>query len=283
MTHRPSKTPAHTQEGWGHTGRFRLLLTTVLLVALTSACNLPYPELKNADRTSVSEATLEVGATTDIYAGADSGSYFPIAYKWETSDPDVLRIENSEELGAYSQRATVTGVSAGTATLTYGEFVNGRAGERSDSIQFTVVPASPVVPTLSLTGPSAAGWETTPEADLSDFSSLRIELLFNVDGFDQYGSAEFFGDSDGRDPASELQIAAAGAGAIGATTLAATFTSFPTGSPVNGETIAWDVTVDLSNWPEGATSLSLRPVDALNGTAVSNFLTLTDATLTITP
>jgi hypothetical protein len=256
-------------------------LTIAALAMLMAGCNPPYPMLKDADRASVSEATIRVGETFTVYATADSGSEFPFNYAWSSSDPDVVGFESREELGAYSQRAVVIGRAPGTAVVTYGQFASGgQPGERSDSMTFTVQPSTP---TLTLE-PSAAGWVSTPEVDLSAFSTVRLQLEFLVDGFeDEFGYGEFFGDFDGRDPAAELQLSASGEGDIGATTLSATFATFPSGSRNNGDSLRWDVTIDLSSWPAGATQFSVRPDAGNLGTAISSYLTLESSTVTVTP
>lgn len=83
-------------------GLIPLTLTVAALAMLLAGCNLPYPMLQDADRASVSEATVRVGETFTIYATADSGSEFPFNYAWSSSDPDVLGFESRDELGAYS-------------------------------------------------------------------------------------------------------------------------------------------------------------------------------------
>lgn len=259
----------------------RLVFTTTAFVMLLAGCNPPYPMLKDADRASVSEATIRVGETFTIYATADSGSEFPFNYAWSSSDPDVLGFDSREELGAYSQRAVVIGRAPGTAVVTYGQFTTGgRPGERSDSMTFTVQPSTP---TLKLEE-SSAGWTSTPGADLSGFSTVRLQLEFLVEGFSSdFDYGEFFGDSNGSDPTNELQLSARGEGSITSTSLTGTFTEFPTGTKKNGDTLRWDVTINLDNWPEGATQFTVRPVAGNLGTGISMFLELESASVTVTP
>lgn len=165
--------------------------------------------------------------------------------------------------------------------MTYGQFASGgQPGERSDSMTFTVLPSTP---TLTFER-SSAGWISTPEADLSAFSTVRVQLEFLVDDpNDEFPDGEFLGGSGGGDPAAELQLSTSGGGDIAATPLTGTFTAFPSGTAQNGDTLRWDVTIDLDGWPAGATQFTVRPVADNLGTGIASSLTLQSSTVTINP
>lgn len=191
----------------------------------------------------------------------------------------MIALDDVTRLGAYDQSVEVTGRAAGTATLTFGKFrQSGVPAERSDSIVFTFVPA---VPLLDLVPDASGGWVSTPDVDLSTFSSVRLSMTFLVD--DEVPFTEFFGDGlDGdQDPADELQLAVLGEGDGPLPPVVATFDAFPEGPVEGGAELVWDVTVDLRSLPPGTGRLFVRPQTDGLGTSVAQYLTLSSAELTV--
>lgn len=129
------------------------------------------------------------------------------------------------------------------------------------------------VPTLTLETLSN-WWATTPEAELADFSTLRMEFTFeNTTG----GPLDFVGDGGGADPAAELQLWTVPS----VDDPGVTFTTFPESSYADGATMSWDILIDLGTVAAGETGIAIRPNTSAAGTLGPGSLDLVDSTLTL--
>ena len=130
---------------------------------------------------------------------------------------------------------------------------------------------APQPPSLTLET-LANWWATAPDADLSSFATMRIEMTFeNASG----ATLTFAGDAGGADPAAELQFWTTPS----VDDVPATFDVFPEGSYAAGATFAWDVTFDLSAIGASETGIAVRPNPS--STLGPDVLTLVDATVTL--
>ncbi len=236
----------------------RLLTAVVGALLLLSSCGAPgvKPDPLLITATIAPPTTATQGEAYAGFSVAASGGEAPYVFSLQGDWPAGITVDAA---GAVSGIPTGYGAFANLSVQV--EDSNGASASFDLEAALEVLAA---LPTLSLEE-LPHWWATTPAAPLKEFSTLRLQFTMrNISG----ETLEFTGDAGGSDPFDELQLWFTPATFATSPTLS--MDVFPQGSYVDGVTMTWDLTIELSSLAGDSTGIAIRPSASPIGNAGPN-------------